>query len=69
MDDSRDLLHRHWATGVVLLAFFIDVSDSAIGGLAEFLFLLAALGWVTILGLGIAGRLEVDLDAQRRTTE
>jgi Protein of unknown function (DUF998) len=42
------------AVGGVLLAFFVVVSDSAIGGLAELLFLLAALGWVTILGLRVS---------------
>jgi hypothetical membrane protein len=42
------------AVGAVLLAFFIVVSDSAIGGLAELLFLLAALGWVTILGVRVS---------------
>jgi hypothetical membrane protein len=46
--------------GIVLLGFFVVVSDSAIGGLAEFLFFLATLGWVAILGLRLSGHLAID---------
>jgi hypothetical membrane protein len=48
------------AIGIVLLVFYILVSESAIAGLAEFLFLLVTLGWVAVLGLRTAGRLHVD---------
>ena len=50
------------AIGTVVLVFYIAVSESAIAGLAEFLFLLVTLGWVAVLGLRISGRLHVDLN-------
>ena len=48
------------AVGLVLLVVYIPLSDSAVGGLAEFLFFLVALAWMAVLGLRIAGRLKVD---------
>jgi hypothetical membrane protein len=48
------------AIGTVLLVFYIAVSESDIAGLAQFLFLLVTLGWVTVLGLRISARLHVD---------
>ena len=50
------------AIGTVLLVFYIAVAESDIAGLAQFLFLLVTLGWVTVLGLRISGRLHVDLN-------
>jgi hypothetical membrane protein len=48
------------AIGIVLLVVYLPLSESAIAGLAEFLFLLVTLGWVAVLGLRTAGRLHID---------
>jgi hypothetical membrane protein len=44
--------------GVLLLIVLIALSDSSAAGIAELVFLLAPLGWIAVVGLVLAGRLQ-----------